>query len=463
MQVHNYPNALLRTLRPMVLVLAFGMLAWPAMAQTVDTAYFQPATGVHQCNSFAITAEGSLPNSAYGLDSTRFSVQQDTVVGHFYFSGGIGSPTITPFTESVTIQPQPEGDYVAKAVVYDSGMPEDSVAETQDTLSVQPLAQFEAEPNSLSGSAPLYCTGDTVGLNNQTNGSSNATYEWRINGNSFSTAEDTAFVPGMAAQTTIELIVDNGGGCVDTAAQLIQPADPPTLSTSVARQACNGASVATLTASGAGLNPPFSFRWSTGDTTSGVASDTLRNLGPGTYTVGVTKGSCLARDTLQVDSVPAPTADFDTVLVVDLPPRFENASMNADSIQWFINGNDTSAQDTFAPPEGRYELCLQAFNQSGCTDSVCDTVDIVLSRSERQAAAGVRLGPNPVQEQLELAMQEPVYRRAELLSVTGRQVASWPLTRQREQTLPLRGVPQGVYLLRLRGEAGTLTRRVMVR
>jgi hypothetical protein len=55
------------------------------------------------------------------------------------------------------------------------------------------------------------------------------------------------------------------------------------------------------------------------------------------------------------------------------------------------------------------------------------------------------------------------YRRATLLDATGRRVQRWPLARQRKQTLPLRGVPQGVYLLRLRGEAGTLTRRVMVR
>jgi hypothetical protein len=84
-------------------------------------------------------------------------------------------------------------------------------------------------------------------------------------------------------------------------------------------------------------------------------------------------------------------------------------------------------------------------------------------RPEASGPPSTRIYPVPAGRTLKIEAPTGAYRHATLYSLSGQKLEGRLLAPGQTNALPLRDVPQGVYLLRLRGEAGTLTRRVMVR
>ena len=133
-----------------------------------------------------------------------------------------------------------------------------------------------------------------------------------------------------------------------------------------------------LTADVQGGNGNYTFEWSTGETTQ-----TITDLGPGTYWVEVHDDSeteCFAYQEVEIASHPDPTADFSYTEVCETnPTSFQDESTESSlaivSWEWDMNGDgqiDETGQTpnyTFPDP-GTYDVTLFIVDGNDCSSSV---------------------------------------------------------------------------------------------
>jgi hypothetical protein len=268
-----------------------------------------------------------------------------------------------------------------------------------DTLRVRPLTAG-FEPDS---GRYTYCAGESINITNQTTPAlSHLTYTWRVNNVAIQSSPHFSLTVDTAAGFPLELLArTTTPGCRDSA-----------------------------------------------DTVFTVQADTGVNLRFDDYLRQAQWAPVVDSTVVQL-SVAYETADEAG------PYNDYSRSVITDTTIAYLLPQDTC--------DVHYAVTATAY-YGECSSTLRDTSYWICPSRQPARQAAVRVSPNPASSQRQLELTGAMrYRRATLLDATGRRVQRWPLARQRKQTLPLRGVPQGVYLLRLRGEAGTLTRRVMVR
>ncbi|MFN5355054.1 MAG: PKD domain-containing protein [Bacteroidota bacterium] len=161
-------------------------------------------------------------------------------------------------------------------------------------------------------------------------------------------------------------------------------------------QSISCSSQTTVSATTSGANGPVTYAWSNG------ASGPSQTVGPGTYVVTVTDGSCTARDTVVVNSGSLPVAAFSSgAACANSTVSFTDQSTSSSAItQWSWNFGDGAVssqqnpQHVYAAP-GNYQVSLVVTAASGCTDTVVQTIGIapqpVASFTAGTACAGVPL------------------------------------------------------------------------
>ncbi|MEO5997213.1 MAG: PKD domain-containing protein [Chitinophagaceae bacterium] len=152
------------------------------------------------------------------------------------------------------------------------------------------------------------------------------------------------------------------------------------------------------------------FTWDFGDGSplSNSINPTHLYANPGTYLVklkAIDANTCNVQDSTQSTLVvqSAPTAAFTvtpTVPVENTPFVFTNASSaNASRFKWIFGDGDTlltisrSNVDHQYKATGTFNPCLVAFNQLGCTDTVCTTVKTIVTPRLDVPNAFTPLGP----------------------------------------------------------------------
>jgi gliding motility-associated-like protein len=143
----------------------------------------------------------------------------------------------------------------------------------------------------------------------------------------------------------------------------------------------------------------LSFSWNFGDPASG-ANNTSTEINPGhlyavpgTYTVvmiATDPNTCNITDTASVTIVvyENPIADFSYTPVVPVentPNIFtNNSSANAVSFKWIFGDGDSLLTNSRLPVEhqysatGTFNACLVAFNEVGCSDTLCMPVTTIV-------------------------------------------------------------------------------------
>lgn len=95
---------------------------------------------------------------------------------------------------------------------------------------------------------------------------------------------------------------------------------------------------------------------------------------------------CIAEAAASVASPPPVVAAFtpmeDTITIEQPLVHFVNQSARADSFHWFFGdlGESTLGNPSFIFPNvvgGSYEVCLEAYNDVGCSDSVCQWIHVL--------------------------------------------------------------------------------------
>ncbi len=136
------------------------------------------------------------------------------------------------------------------------------------------------------------------------------------------------------------------------------------------------------------------FVWDFGDgTTSTEASPTHLYANPGTYTIKLSATdnlTCNHNDstsvTITVHESPAASFTYTpTTPKENTPYQFTNASVGAVNYKWEFGDGDSLVTTSMLPvthiynTAGSYAVCLIAFNQFGCTDTLCQQVTAIVS------------------------------------------------------------------------------------
>ncbi len=147
----------------------------------------------------------------------------------------------------------------------------------------------------------------SCGLNNGTvsitagGGTAPYTYLWN-------TQDTTQTVTGLGGGTYTVTVTD-ANGCTGTCSVTLTPISGVTANCSVVQQPTCGLNNGIITVTASGCTPPYTYLWNTGDDTQ-----TVSNLGPGTYTVTVTSADGFtATCSLVLNPSEGPTATCNAV------------------------------------------------------------------------------------------------------------------------------------------------------
>ncbi len=190
------------------------------------------------------------------------------------------------------------------------------------------------------------------------------TYQW-------SNASSQQDLTNVAAGTYTVTVTDQNG-CTDSYSHAVT--QPPVLAVSVnTTPATCGNPDGTASASPSGGSMPYSYLWSSGQTTLGIA-----NVSSGTYTVTVTDDNlCSASASGAVTDIPGPSALVDSITHVTCNGLsngavFVTPSSGAPPYTYLWTGSVTT-QDLTVVPSGTYTLTVT--DNNGCTFSLNATVN----------------------------------------------------------------------------------------
>lgn len=163
-----------------------------------------------------------------------------------------------------------------------------------------------------------------------------------------------------------------------------------------------------------------------------------------------------------------PEAGF-TVLSDDLTATFTNTSQNADSWLWNFGDDETSTESDpvhtyqFA---GAYLVTLVATNECG-SDTTTQEIDIISGTNEHGYLSSLRLYPNPGDGLFTLDMEggPSEWLEISLFDLPGSRIYAESVdfsAGRLHRVFDFRGLPKGVYVLKLQAERGNWNLRVVV-
>ncbi|MFK7972107.1 MAG: PKD domain-containing protein [Bacteroidia bacterium] len=161
-----------------------------------------------------------------------------------------------------------------------------------------------------------------------------------------------------------------------------------------------------------------SWLWDFGDSNTSILQNPSH-----TYTIGGQYSVCLTvtdiwgcvDSSCQTVDVESCTAGFTKRNISDVEFQFSGQSQ-ADTTAWFWTFGDGTSSIEQSPVHSyiasgarKYEVCLRVTNPlTGCRDSICDSVEIIITNIEKPSFSTARIYPNPCEGHLvtDLAIEE---------------------------------------------------------
>lgn len=364
--------------------------------------------------------------ATFSLGVDRVLCAGDSITLHaYYFDSVVWNGTDTANMKLITTP----GSYSVKAW--------NVCGTAYDTIVVTPQAQ----PN-LSNTLNI-CAGDSATLNP---GISNGTYNWSVN-------SDTSETITVKTAGTYKVTIVDAHGCQSVDSTVVSKSVAVNLADSV--EFCEGNN-ATLDAVISGT-----YLWSdAGNTTT----QTLTVTASGSYSVTVTDAhNCVSKDTTVVTKVLNPVASFNITQNNYGTVFLNNTSQNGSTWAWdFGDGNTQNTQNVVAhsyaytTADKEYTIKLVVTNKCG-SDSVTKkiTVNSTVGVEDLDANTSIDLYPNPVKEQLTLAIdtKENVDASVRLTNISGQEVINQTIgsfSGNSTTSIDLTNVAKGVYFVNVR-------------
>ncbi len=323
-------------------------------------------------------------------------------------------------------------------------------ASTPVSVTVNPLPTAIATANGSTS----FCTGDSVEIC----ASGGTSYLW----NNASTSNCIM----VYASGTFSVQATDANGCTSTASNNVNvnvsATPPPSVNVVGDTLLCEGESVQICSSQG------DSYLWSNGDTTQCITVDSA-----GTYNVIVTNanqcdGVGLSADvTITVNPVPVAGYTFSG----NFPAiSFSSTSTGATTWAWdFGDGNSSSQSNPVHVYQstGNYQVCLVAGNAFGCTDSLCQSVDVLVSVTNPDMFMGAILRPNPAKDAVTLVYELSSSSAVEvvLLNFAGQvinKIENQYDSGVQEMILDVAQLPAGFYFVRISTEMSSKTLKLTV-
>ena len=213
--------------------------------------------------------------------------------------------------------------------------------------------------------------------------------------------------------------------------------------------------------------------WSAGNVwNTSATTQMITTTGDGTYSVVVSYGTSIGGDTVVMTILDAPVAAFivqDTACVDDVV-AFTNATTGGSTYDWdFDDGNvstDMDPTNTFTAA-GSYEVTLIADNGT-CTDTVSVNVIVEDCSGFGEFEAGeLNVYPTLTSGQitLDFNLNHGQSVNVAVRDLSGRELANRQFSEvsTQKETMDLATLPQGLYLLTVRGESSVSTFRIVIR
>ncbi len=316
-------------------------------------------------------------------------------------------------------------------------------------------------PSANALGATLTCSQPTVVLQGFTS-TVGATYSWTgPNGFTSTLQNPEVNTPGIY---TWEVTGPNG--CSATATAEVSIALPLQFAPiSAGNVDCDGN--ATFTAEVSGGTLPYSYAWSTGDSTASIL------VPPGTATMVSVTVQDAAGCTV---SIPAVTVTSFTPVEVSASIVNETGTQQNGSIILFV-GFGNCQNPTYLWSNGATTSALVGLSAdlytatvtcpaTGCSTTITVEVGSIVGTEDPAFWKKLALSPNPASEQAFLQVQFPVATafQVKMLDATGRAVLILPETTLIEGTLPLdlRLCPPGMYMVHVATKTGTAVRKLVV-
>ncbi len=230
--------------------------------------------------------------------------------------------------------------------------------------------------------------GQTVTFTNTSTGASN--YQWFVNGTPISTATNPTYAFPSAGTYSVKL-TGTAGACTESTTQTVQVVCPTIADFSASDLTPAAGQLVTFTNSSTSA---ASYEWFVNGTPFSTAmSPGYTFTAPGTYTVRLEASSGFSgcqksRELTIMVSCPV-VADFtmsDTIIDIGNPATFTNASLNATTYEWRVNGLPAAVSLNHSqvfPTAGNTGITLVSMGPY-CSDSITKTLVVLDSCADPQ-------------------------------------------------------------------------------
>lgn len=182
----------------------------------------------------------------------------------------------------------------------------------------------------------------------------------------------------------------------------------------------------------------------------------------------VTEGPCTASDSIRVEALQAPTANF-TFNGLGQSVTFTDLSNLAGTWAWdFGDGGNSSVQNPAYsyPIPGNYVVCLTVTNDCG-SDTLCRELTLNPVAVDPSASVALTLSPVPATSEVQLTLSGWPDATVEisLLSLSGQRLLSMRQTTLAgglQASLDLDGIAPGFYMVKVESEGKSEIRRLLV-
>ena len=264
--------------------------------------------------------------------------------------------------------------------------------ESTDMILVGTAPGFDA--TFMADTATEVCPGTNISFTNTS--TVGISYEWLNADTVFATSTDSDFTFEESGNYQIVLVAIDGV-CIDSADLEVLVFDLPEILDTLTHPSCPGDvdGKIDLTLNGGAM--PFTYNWSTGSTL-----EDINDLGEGTYTVEIgDNNGCTTADTFELVTQGGLDAAFTWNYQADSTLQFVDGS-DSTAVSWSWDFGDGSGTSTDQNPvyfyqfNGTFEVCLSVVDNFGCTDTICNLVDIALS-IDKENLHSLKLYPNPTE------------------------------------------------------------------
>jgi hypothetical protein len=315
----------------------------------------------------------------------------------------------------------------------------------------------------ISGSSDISCNGvcDGTATAAATGGITPFTYLWDDPG-----AQTNASAVGLCAGT-FSCVVTDTVGCTSTASiTLSEPSTPVTASGASTDASCPGICDGTSTVTASGGTPPYTYLWDdpgmqTGSTATGLCGGAVSVLVTDTNGCSVTVTDSIT------EGVGLATNFTATNATSGLSDGTATATPSGGTPPYTYLWDDLSAQTTSTAtglPAGTYTCTIT--DSAGCTSSGSATVGTEISLQEFEENLFVELYPNPARGNATLLVVSAVVSdfNVQVQNLLGETLSEKQYIDRSSvnDEINLEELPNGIYLIRVVAESGSITRRIVV-